>query len=147
MPIGVVEGSSNDPVSRAAIRAAPMKTASWTSPRTPIPKTLPMSRSRGRTVERTTSTTRLCFSSTTPVRTVKPNEKMPTRIRTVLMLANRNRARSASVCGSSSTAVGGTWASASAAWSTLLACRTTFERRLTTLAPTMLWRIWSASCL
>src|SRR4249920_3975250 len=29
MPIGVVEGSSKDPVSRAAIRAAPMKTASW----------------------------------------------------------------------------------------------------------------------
>ena len=63
--------------------------------------TLPISRSRGRTVERTTSTTRLCFSSTTPVRTVNPKLKMPTRIRTAPMLATRKRAWSASVCGSS----------------------------------------------
>ena len=54
-----------------------------------MPRTLPISRSRARTVERTTSTTRLCFSSTTPVRTVKPKQKMPTRMRTAPMLATR----------------------------------------------------------
>ena len=107
------------------MRAATRNTASWTSPRTPIPRTLPISRSRGRTVERTTSTTRLCFSSTTPVRTVKPNEKMPTRMRTAPMLANRNRARSASVCGSSSDGRGRlVGARRGAAWSTSLPART-----------------------
>ena len=71
-----------------------------------MPMTLPMSRSRGRTVDRTTSTTRLCFSSTTPVRTVNPKLKMPTRMSTAPMLANRNCASSASVCGSSASTVG-----------------------------------------
>ena len=47
-----------------------MNTASWTIPRTPIPRTLPVG-SQARTVDSTTSTTRLCFSLTTPVRTVK----------------------------------------------------------------------------
>ena len=56
------------------------------------------------------------------------------------MLATRNRARSASVCGSSSTAVGGAWAAASAAWSTSVPASTPLTRRATTLAPTMLCR-------
>ena len=43
----------------------------------PIPRTLPISRSRGRTVERTTSTTRLCFSSTTPVSDREPEAEDP----------------------------------------------------------------------
>ena len=42
---------------------------------------------------------------------------------------------SASVCGSSATTAGGAWAAARAAWSTSLARSTTFERRLTTVAP------------
>ena len=58
-----------------------------------MPSTLPMSRSRARTVASTTSTTRLCFSSTTPVSTVKPNPKMPTRMSTAPMLATRKRLR------------------------------------------------------
>ena len=46
--------------------------ASCESPSRPIPITLPASRCRGRTVERMISTTRLFFSSTTPVTTHWP---------------------------------------------------------------------------
>ncbi len=78
-----------------------------------MPRTLPISRSRGRTVESTTSTTRLCFSSTTPVRTVNPKLKMPTRMSTAPMLAKRKRASSASVCGSSASTTAGPGCAAS----------------------------------
>ena len=46
--------------------------ASCASPSRPIPITLPASRWRGRTVERIISTTRLFFSSTTPLTTHWP---------------------------------------------------------------------------
>ena len=54
----------------------------------PMPSTLPISRSRGRTVDSTTSTTRLCFSSTTPVSTHVPYEKIPMNMRMIPALAN-----------------------------------------------------------
>ena len=65
-------------------------TTSWTSPSTPIPRTLPISRSRGSIVDRTTSTTRLCFSSTTPVRTHVPKVKIEMNRRITPTFANRN---------------------------------------------------------
>ena len=100
-----------------------------------MPRTLPISRSRGRTVDRTTSTTRLCFSSTTPVSTANPNEKMPMRIRTVPMLAKTNVADSSSVSGSRAAGCGGTWASARATWSTSLSASTSPTRRPTMALP------------
>ena len=121
------------------------KTNSWTTPSTPIPRTLPISRSRARTVESTTSTTRLCFSSTTPVRTVKPKLKMPTRISTAPMLANRKRAWSASVCGWSAPTVGGCCAAASAPWSTLLWSSVAWTRRPTIAVDRLCAIDWSGS--
>ena len=44
---GVVEGTVNVLNNAAAPRPAMTKTASWTRPRMPMPRTLPMSRSRG----------------------------------------------------------------------------------------------------
>ena len=110
-----------------------------------MPSTLPMSRSRGRTVDRTTSTTRLCFSSTTPVRTVKPNENTPTRISTAVMLAIRNWASAPSSGGSIARTVGGACAPASVVGSTPASPRTAFTRSPATAFETMPWIVGSAS--
>ena len=110
-----------------------------------MPMTLPMRRSRGRTVERTTSTTRLCFSSTTPVSTVNPKLKMPTRISTAPMFANRNCASSASVCGSSAWTVGACWAARSSSGGTPASVTTACVRKATTDAVTSWVTNWSGS--
>ena len=72
-----------------------------------MPRTLPINRSRGRTVVRTTSTTRLCFSSTTPVSTHVPYEKMPMNIRMMPALAKMTAVVCSSVGGSRAEIVGG----------------------------------------
>ena len=82
-------------------------TTSWTSPSRPIPRTLPTSRSRASTVESTTSTTRLCFSSTTPVRTHVPNVKIAMNRRITPTLAKRNEVSRFGSDGSSSRSVDG----------------------------------------
>ena len=78
-----VSQAASDARDRAAAIPAATRITSCPSASRPMPKTLPISRSRGRTVESTTSTTRLCFSSTTPVRTQVPYEKMPMNIRMI----------------------------------------------------------------
>ena len=77
--------------------------------------TLPTSRSRGRTVDSTTSTTRLCFSSTTPVSTHVPYEKMPMNIRMIPALAKMSAVMSSSVGGSRAVIAGGTRSGATSA--------------------------------
>ncbi len=79
-----------------------------------MPSTLPIRRSRGRTVVRTTSTTRLCFSSTTPVSTQVPYVKIPMNIRMIPALAKMTAVVCASVGGSSGSTVGGCSLAASA---------------------------------
>ncbi len=108
----VVGGSVRRPLIWTAISPAMTSTASWARARIPIPSTLPISRFRGRTVERTTSTTRLCFSSTTPVSTQVPYEKMPMNIRMIPALAKMIAVVSDAVGGSSADTTGG----ASSSW-------------------------------
>ena len=110
----VVGGSSRRPLSCAAAIPAATRTRSWTRASRPMPSTLPIRRSRGRTVVRTTSTTRLCFSSTTPVSTQVPYVKIPMNIRMIPALAKMTAVVCASVGGSSGSTVGGSSFAASA---------------------------------
>jgi len=63
---------------------------------------LPISRSRGSIVERTTSTTRLAFSSTTPVRTHVPNVKIEMKRRITPTFARASEVSRFGSAGSSS---------------------------------------------
>ena len=59
--------TSSAPVAVAAANPAAAMISVWPKPRTPSPMILPASRSRGRIVASSTSTTRDAFSSTTPL--------------------------------------------------------------------------------
>jgi hypothetical protein len=63
---------SSVPVAMATTSAGVTTITSWASPSTPMPSTLPARRWCGRMVESSTSTTRVVFSSTTPVVTATP---------------------------------------------------------------------------
>ena len=111
----VVGGRVMRPLIWAAAMPAATRITIWTRASRPIPMTLPTSRSRGRTVDSTTSTTRLCFSSTTPVSTQVPYEKMPMNIRMIPALAKMSAVMSSSVGGSRAVIAGGTRSGATSA--------------------------------
>ena len=72
---------------RAATRAASAVTANWANPRKPMPATLPASRLRAGIRASSTSTTRLLFSSATPVSTRLPYKTMAMSSSTLMMMA------------------------------------------------------------
>ena len=65
-------GTSKESASDAATSATIAVAAIWTSPSRPMPAILPASRLRAGMRARRTSTVRLDFSSTTPLRTMAP---------------------------------------------------------------------------
>jgi hypothetical protein len=115
----VVVGSAIRSVARAATSSRDDEDRELHEPSTPIPRTLPISRSRARTVARTTSTTRLCFSSTTPVSTVNPKLKIPTRMSTAPIFADQKSRLFILCLRLDAATAGGCCASARPAWSTL----------------------------
>ena len=126
----------------AASAVAPI----WASPSSPTPVILPASRARAGTRARSTSTTRLAFSSSTPVSTMLPKMLMQKNSTMVMTVTAVSSLELRPATWPSSTLVTGTGASRDAAVAGLMPAAAARSRTVTSwMAPvTTALSCWSA---